>query len=327
MSGDEFMLSGLRVPPAAFVRRLRVRLAEVDGQPGPVPRHAPPLRWAAAPAAVLVLGAALTLPSVRAGAEVFLDLFRVVNFTPVSVQTGRLETLLGRQEIDLPKILGEQTDTLRKPGPQQVVSSPAAAGALADMPIRLPMWLPAGFEIERTAVLPSQAWRFTANAGKLQGVLDSLGIRDVSVPASVEGQIVTASVAPIVRIAYRNGNQRFLVVESRQPVISLPQGINLPNLADIAFRVLGVGSDEAYRFAQSIDWRTTLIVPIPADAAVFRKVNVQGHSGLLVISTRKAARGRLPVESRLIWSTGDQVFALIGNLSPTELFDIAQSFQ
>lgn len=330
MSEDEFMLTGLRAPPAALVRRLRVRLAQLDAEPSPpspVLRHVPPLRWAAVLAAVLMLGAALTLPSVRAAAQAFLDLFRIVDFAPVSVQRGRLEALLGRQEIDLPKILGEQTNVLSKPGPPQVVSSPEAAGTLTGMPIGLPTWRPAGFELNGVQVLPAQLWRFTADVRKLQGVLDSLGIHDVSVPASVDGQVVTASVAPIVRIAYGNGSQHFAVVESLQPVISVPQDIDLANLADIALRVLGVGSDEAYRIAQSVDWRTTLIVPLPADAALFRKVDVQGHPGLLVVRARTIAQGRQPPESRLIWSNGNRVFALIGNVQPNVLFNMAQSFQ
>lgn len=327
MTEDEFMLTGLRAPPAALVRRLRVRLAELDAEPSPALRHAPPLRWAAAFAAALVLGAALGLPSVRAGAQAFLDLFRVVNFAPVSVQRVRLEALLGRQEIDLPKILGEQTDALRKPGPWQEVSGPEAAGALAGIPISLPTWRPPGFELQRVRVLPSQAWRFTADVGKLQGVLDSLGIHDVSVPASVDGQVVTASVAPIVRIAYADGSQHFVLAESRQPVVSLPQNIDLATLADIALRVLGVGSDEAYRIAQSVDWRTTLIVPLPADASLFRKVQVQGHPGLLVVRARTAARGGPPPESRLIWSSGNRVFGIVGNVPSEELFNMAQSLQ
>lgn len=327
MTDDDFMLTGLRPPPAALVRRLRLRLAELDAEPGPAMRRAPPLRWAAGLAAVLVLGAALTLPSVRAAAQAFLDLFRVVDFAPVPVQSARLQTLLGRQEIDLPKILGEQTHVLSKPRPWQVVAGPAAASAVAGIPISLPTWRPPGFELQRVRVLPSQAWRFTADVGKLQGVLDSLGIHDVSVPASVDGQVVMASVAPIVRISYVNGTQHFVLAESRQPVVSIPQSLDLANLADIVLRVLGVGSDEAYRIAQSVDWRTTLIVPLPADASLFRKVDVQGHPGLLVVRARTTARGGLPPESRLIWSSGDRVFGIVGNVPSEELFDMAQSLQ
>jgi hypothetical protein len=325
MSEDDFMLSGLRTPPPGLVQRLKSRLAEIEAEPAPA--QLPPLRWAAAIAAALLLGGALTLPPVRAAAKAFLDLFRVVDFAPVSVGNARLEALLGRQRIDLPRLLGDQSEAVRRPGKWQVVESPTAAGALAHIPISLPTWIPVGFQLQRIEVLPSQAWRFTANARKLQGVLDGLGIDDVSVPASIDGQAVSAHIAPVVRASYVKGGERFAVIESRQPLVSIPAGIDLPKLAQIALRVLGVGRAQAYRIAQSVDWRTTLIVPIPADIAAFRKVDVQGHAGLLMIGVRKSGDGKHPGGSRLVWSTGDRVLAIVGNLPPNDLFNLAQSFQ
>lgn len=327
MSDDDFMLFALRAPPAALVQRLKSRLAEIDAEPAPVQAHLPPLRWAAAIAAALVLGSALTLPPVRAAAKAFLDLFRVVDFAPVSVGNARLEALLGRRQIDLPQLLGDQSEALRRPGKWQRVAGPTDAGALARIPISLPRWIPVGFQVQRIEVLASQAWRFTANARKLQGVLDALGIDDVSVPASIDGQTVSAHIAAIVRISYVRGGEHFAVIESRQPLVSIPSGIDLPQLAQIALRVLGLGSAQAYRIAQSVDWRSTLIVPVPADVAAFRKVDIQGHSGLLMVGVRKIGDGKHPGGSRLLWSTGDRVFAIVGNMPPNTLFNLAQSFQ
>jgi hypothetical protein len=327
MSDDDFMLSALRTPPAALVKGLKRRLAEIDAEPAPLQAHLPPLRWAAAIAGTLVLGSALALPPVRAAAKAFLDLFRVVEFAPVPVGNTRLEALLGRRQIDLPQLLGDQSEAVRPPGKWQRVASPADASAVAHIPIGLPSWTPVGFRLQRIEVLPSQAWRFTANASKLQGVLDSLGIDDVSVPTSIDGQAVSAHIAAIVRVLYAKGGERFAVIESRQPLVFIPPGIDLSKLAQIALRVLGVGSAQAYRLAQSVDWRTTLIVPVPADVAAFRKVDVQGHSGLLMLGVHKSGDGKHPGGSRLVWSTGDRVFAIVGNMPPDELFNLAQSFQ
>jgi hypothetical protein len=345
MSDDAFMLSGLRKPPQQFVRHLRQHLEELDVEWSAA--RAPRFGWAAGLAAAAVLAGAFSLPPVRAAATAFLDLFRVVNFAPVSVQASRLSRL-GRQGIDLPRILGEQTQELQKPSPLQTVASPQAAAAAAGIPLGQPTWMPVGMQLQRVEVMGGQAWRFTASTAKLQQVLTALGIDDVQVPTAVDGQAVTMSVAPVVRLAYDtgagtgsvngNGNERVndngsgssdsphvLLVESRQPAISLPQGVDLAQLGEIALRVLGADRAEAYRLAQGIDWRTTLIVPIPADVASFRKVNIEGHEGLLIVTARRTERGRLPAESRILWSTGDRVFGLIGNLPPSQLFDMAQS--
>jgi hypothetical protein len=318
------MLSGLRKPPQEFVRQLRDHLEELDTERNAA--RTPRLRWAAGLAAAAVLAGVFSFPPVRAAATAFLDLFRVVNFAPVSVPMARLSQL-GEQGIDLPGILGGQMQELQKPAPPRAMPSLAAAAAAAGIPLGRPTWLPVGIVPQRIEIVGSQAWRFTASTAKLQEILTSLGIDDLSVPAAIDGQVVTASVAPIVRLAYGDGDRHVFLVEARQPQISLPRGVDLAQLAEIALRVLGADRAQAYRIAQGIDWRTTLIVPIPADASSFRKVDIEGHEGLLIVTARKTTRDRLPAESRLLWSTGDRVFGLVGNLPPSQLFDMAQSVQ
>jgi hypothetical protein len=117
-----------------------------------------------------------------------------------------------------------------------------------------------------------------------------------------------------------------VLVESRQPDVSLPAGLDLARLAEIGLRVIGVSASEAYQFAQQIDWRTTFVVPVPADATDFRQVTVQGRSGLL-IRRSVAATGPSAPQSLLLWSTPDEVFVLSGNIAPQELLGMAQSMQ
>jgi hypothetical protein len=95
----------------------------------------------------------------------------------------------------------------------------------------------------------------------------------------------------------------------------------LPVLAEIGLRIIGLDRDEAYRVAQSVDWRSTLIVPVPATEATFREVNVAGADGLMIVP-----EGR-PGALVLLWASGDQVFALTGPLQPAELLEMAQTLQ
>lgn len=326
MSDDQFMSSGLRVPPTVFVRQLRARLDEIDVEASSAPRAAR-LRWVAGSTAVLALAAALSFPSVRAAATAFLDYFRVVNYAPVVVQPHQM-SLLGPRGIDLPAVLGQETQTLQEAAPPQRVPTPQAAGGMAGIPISLPAWRPVGLDLRQVDVLGSRSWRFTANTARLQQALSSLGVDDLTLPTSISGQSVTLQVAPVVRIAYGDGGRQATLWESRQPVVSLPAGTDLPQLAEIALRALGVDRTQAYEIAQSFDWRTTLMVPIPADVSNFRRVNIEGHPGLLIVTNRRTAPDKRPLESsRIMWSTDDRVFALVGNLPPDELFDMAQSVQ
>ena len=191
--------------------------------------------------------------------------------------------------------------------------------------MRTPAWRPVGLEPQLIEVSADQTLRFTASTVKLKRVLDAFGIDDLSLPDGIDGQSATVHVPAIVRVTYRSQNRDVMLLQARRPEVSFPAGIDLASLAEIGLRVLGMKPGEAHRFAQNVDWRTTLIVPVPADVSVFRQVDVQGNPGLLIVTVRRSARGVLPQDSRVLWSSGDSVFALVGNVQPTELFEMAQS--
>jgi hypothetical protein len=228
-------------------------------------------------------------------------------------------------------MLGEQVRMLKAPGEFQSVNTPEAAGVRAGIKVRVPAWLPVGLELRRTEVLGEQTWSVTASTEKLQRVLETFGIDDLSVPGGIDGQQATIYIPSVVRLTYGDQPGHVVLVEARRPVASLPTGVDLSRLAEIGLRVLGIERVEAYRLAQNIDWRTTLVVAVPADVSVFRQVDIHGGTGLLVETVRKSSgktfTGALPMESQLMWSSGDSVFALIGDLRPEELFEMAESVQ
>jgi hypothetical protein len=322
---DDFMLSAWRKPPADFARQVRDRLHRLDLEAAPVHGFKPLSRIAAGVAALVLVVGAFTFPAVQAGARAFLDLFRIVNFAPVSVQTERFSALMERQDLDLPRMLDEQVEVLKAPTAPQTVVDPAAAGIAAGIQVRMPTWRPVGLEPQLIEVSGEQTLRFTASTVKLKRVLDAFGIDDLSLPDGIDGQSARVHVPAIVRVHYRSQDHDVMLLQARQPEVSFPAGIDLASLAEIGLRVLGMKPGEAHRFAQNVDWRTTLIVPVPADVSVFRQVDVQGNPGLLIETVRRSSRGVLPKESRVLWSSGDSVFALVGNVWPTELFEMAQS--
>jgi hypothetical protein len=108
--------------------------------------------------------------------------------------------------------------------------------------------------------------------------------------------------------------------------------VDLPQLGEIALRIVGMAPDEAHRFAQSIDWTSTLLVPVPANASSFREVEVRGTTGLLVTTsgsgTLNTPKGpmTIPQGSMLVWAEGDMVYAMNGTGS-IALVDMANSLQ
>jgi hypothetical protein len=84
-----------------------------------------------------------------------------------------------------------------------------------------------------------------------------------------------------------------------------------------------VDANEARRMAGSIDWRSTLIVPVPANAGTFRQVTVHGNPGMLVTVT--GAEGQRRAGTIVLWTESDRVYALQGTLGPEDMMQVAES--
>lgn len=330
---DEFMLSGWRKPRADFARKVRQNLdrAETEAFVYQQPRRI--TRYLAYAATLLVVFGAFTLPSVRAGARAFLDIFRVVNFAPVSVRSDQVRKFQRGTNVELPTLLGDQVQVLKEAGPPQIVSTPQEASAAAGVRVRLPAWLPVGLERSEFNVMGENAVRVTINTETVNSLIEALGIYDLRVPDEANGKSATVRVHPIVRVDYATRGdrpKRVMLLQGRSPVAELPEGVELPVLAEIGLRILGLESGEAHRFANSVDWRTTLIVPVPADIANFRQIDVQGNPGLIIETTLQPHQQKseqVQQGTHIMWSSGGSVFVLMGNVHREELFEIAQSVQ
>jgi hypothetical protein len=332
---DKFLHDLRRAPTPEFARRLRTSLhgAEI------VDEHrfgGPFTKWAAMVASVALVSIAFTFPAVRAGAQAFLDLFRVASVRAVAFDAenlGRLEQL-DLSGLDLPKIVGENIEVLAESGPPTSYATLEDAAAAAGHRVLTPAWTPPGWELTTIEVAGENAVRLTVDTAPLQAILDGLGIDDVSIPAGLDGQQATIRVPPVVHLEYTHAaigghaategqsatRLQLQLLQARSPEVSFPAGLDLAALAEIGLRILGLERDEAYRFAQSIDWRSTLIVPVPAADASFTEVNVGGSEGLLI--QPQDEYGGL-----LLWASGTQVFALGGPLSSPELLEVAQTLQ
>jgi hypothetical protein len=324
---DEFLNVLRRDPPAEFARRLESRLRSLDS-PATAERRVPAraYRWLATAASVAALAFAFTLPAVRSAAEAFLDYFRVVNFAGVAFDPQRAAQLWSNASVDLPTLISGHVTVADPPTPPVAYSTLEEAGTAAQMHLRTPTWLPPDYKLTSVEVIARHEFRVTGDTAKLEEVLTALGIDDLAVPAGLDGQIVTIEVPPIARILYDNGAKQIGLIQSRSPVVSLPAGVDLAPFAEIGLRLLGLGRAEAYDLAQSVDWRSTLLVPVPVSAATFHKVEVQNSTGL-AIESGEPSGARIPGESVVLWSSADSVYALRGPVRAADLLLMAQSVQ
>jgi len=330
MTDDRFLEKLRRDPDPKFARELRDAL-RADERPAPARafRLAPALSAAAAAAVVASL---FLFPSVRVSAEALLDLFRVRNFAPVRVDSERME-LLHSKDLGLETMLSKNVEKLEEPGPPVQVASPQAAATQAGMSVAVPSLLPRGLALDSVCVGGEAAARLTVDAARLRSVLETLDIRDLDVPGSLDGARVEVRTHPVVVQRYAHEKWVASLVQARSPEVALPAGVDLAQLGEMGLRILGVDPAQARRLARSLDWHTTLLVPVPSNATEFRSVQVRGHNGLLITTagSEKGATGERGRTDRpgviVMWSDGDRVYGLMGNLPSMEMMEIAESVQ
>lgn len=321
---DRFMYELRRDPDPSFAGELRDRLGRDEQlRQHRARRWRPALAVAATVAALVALFA---FPSVRVSAQAVLDLFRVRSFAAVEFDPNRFDKLRDLKQDNAMLGFGRQ-DVLRDPGPAQEVATPAAASAMAGIAVSTPTELPQGLTLRKVLVEGAGEARLTANAAQLREILSALDIRDLDVPDGLDGKSVTVRKPPIVIQQFANQDRTLTFIQARQPDVELPAGVDLGQLAEIGMRIIGVDKAQARRLARSIDWHTTLMVPVPANASTFRGVEVHGHSGLLITTAGKpAADGKRQRQGTvLMWSEGDRVFAMESSLHGVDLMAIAES--
>jgi hypothetical protein len=330
---DRFLDKGRREPRPEFARSLKERLHRQDAGAAPGRArgafHLSPA--VAAFAAVLVVAGLFSIPAVRVSAQSFLDLFRVRNFAAVTVDAARLKQLRD-QKFDVESILGTP-EMLRDPGPPQVFATGQDASVATGYPLRQVVHPLRGMTPDTTWVRGEAESKLKVDASRLRETLHALAINDVQVPAGIDGAEVHLNIRPVARTVYRREGARMTLIQAPSPELSLPTGIDVAQLGEIGLRIAGLSAGEAKRFAQNVDWHSTLLVPVPADASSFREVDVRGHKGLLVAMGDHGMRGDGPRRikkggSQILWSDGERIFAMVSrDVTDVELLQMANAVQ
>jgi hypothetical protein len=344
---DHDFLSSLREEPRPeFGERLAERLHEIDAQarerrlaPSPWRRFMPALAGAGLVAA---LALAFTLEPVRAAAREFLDLFRVKRFAAVPVDPQRLERL-AQGGVDFKTLVADQVHVVVAPEPPEAVASPEAGAIAAGITAQLPSVLPRRAELKETTLGRPGSFRVQIDTAKLEALALAAGADEIEIPTFWNGATIDVELPPVVAVRYARTieysdgrpprEDSFVLVQSATPEVELPEGLELATLGRLGLRLAGMSAEDAQGFSDSIDWRATLLVPVPVQGGTFREVEVSGHRGLLVTvqpppttapdGTSQPARAH----SLLLWSTADKVFAIRGpgTRDAVELLEMAQS--
>jgi hypothetical protein len=294
-------------------------------------------------AAVAVV-VALTVAPVRVWAESFLAIFRVEHFTvleinPESFKGGGSQSQMLNQTIG--HMLSDEVTVTKQPQKPQLVANAAAATKLTGFPVQLlsdatPVAL---------AVESGMGVQMKLDQDRLQSILDEAGRSDLKIPSSVDGAVVGVRIPAGVMAFYGNcGEAPFGMVDSTKgankshpkadttcitlmelpsPTVSAPAEINPAQIAQVVLQFVGMSANDAANFTQTVDWTSTLVLPIERGRSSYEQVHVNGNEGALLRPKRDGQTEHFS----LMWVDDGILHALSGFGDDTTAVNLASQLQ
>jgi len=158
-------------------------------------------------------------------------------------------------------------------------------------------------------VMSGAAFTFTIDRAKAQALLDEAGRSDLVLPEEVDGADVSVKIPSSVSLSFGTcpepSNESEAEREKKRemetsgspgrvyadcvifaqipsPEVSAPASLDIASLAQIGLEFTGMTAEQAKEFTSTIDWTSTLLVPIPRNAASYEQVTVDGVTGTLI---------------------------------------------
>jgi hypothetical protein len=278
-------------------------------------------------AAVIVLVVTLSVSPVRSFAGQFLGLFRIQQVSVIPIDTTGISQLSGDSALgkQIGQLLSSSVKMTEKSGPPQSVATADEASQLAGFTVRLP-----GDQTTtpQLSVQGRNAFSFVVDRARAQSLLDEAGHPDLVLPASLEGAAIDVDIPASVTASYGNcpkldtngegfsmesgsPGRRYadcvILAQIPSPTVNTPPDIDLEQLAEIGLQFTGMTPEQAHAFSQNVDWTSSLVIPIPKNAATYQQVDVDGVTGTLI---------QRPVDDApqyaLVWVKNGIIYAISG---------------
>jgi hypothetical protein len=276
-------------------------------------------------AALVLIILILAFPSTRALTGELLNLFRVQQVVVVPVDFTGLEQLTGDGALGnkFTELISNSIDMQKAPGDPVAAADAEEAGHLAGFNVRIP----AGMTPDQINVTGSAAFSLTVDRTKTQALLDQAGRSDLVLPASVDGARIAVDIPASVSVAFGacpspgsgvSGNHEQSATQRRypncvilaqipSPRVNAPAGLDIEALARIGLEFTGMSREEAAELTSTVNWTSTLLVPIPRNAAIHEQVSVDGVTGIMIQRTSAESP-----QFALLWVKDEVIYAISG---------------
>lgn len=254
---------------------------------------------------VLILTLILAIPGTRALASEFLNLFRVQQVTVVPVDFTGMEQLNGAVGNNISQLISQSITMTQKPGDPILAKDAQEASQLTGFNVRVPSTTTP----TQINVMKGTAFTVTIDRAKAQALLDEAGRSDLILPETIDGAEISVNIPASASLAFgtcpspsneseaeremqremttsgspgRVYKDCIILAQIPSPEVSAPAGVNVAQLAQIGLEFTGMSSEQAKAFTDTVDWTSTLVVPIPKNAATYEQVPVDGVTGTLI---------------------------------------------
>jgi hypothetical protein len=293
--------------------------------------------WAASLAAVVLAGS-LAFPSARSFAQRLLATLRIEKVQTVTLDFSSMDSSSNRK---LGQGIGQMISdnvVVTTNEKEMDASSQDAASQLAGFRVKV---LSARTDSPKFRVSGAHAFHLTIDRARLQDMLDQAGRTDLILPGNLDGATVSVQISRAVEVGYGDcmgdrkshatpssestatgANPCLALIEAPSPVVNYPSDLNLQQLAETALQLTGMDAMQARKFCQTVDWKSTLVLPIPPMVSSYEPVSINGIQGTLM----HFARHDRPSYA-LIWVDGGVIYNLVGWGAPDMAVQLASSLQ
>lgn len=280
---------------------------------------------------IAVVALLMFIPQVRAAAINFLGFFRVESIQVVRFNPSNLPQNLDQGMVQFDDLMADQFkyEDFAEPIP---VNSLEEASQLAGFHVKQPTEFTGE---QKITYQPGAKMEFTIDVGLMQLVLEELG-SDLVLPKAINGEKVIVEIPQSVttqmgycpdldpdNIEPSTLNNCSALYQGLSPTVTAPPGVDLQEIGKAMLQLLGMSETEAASYAESVDWSTTLVLPIPEEV-MHREVMVNGVPATLLIDSRRYIQEK---SYTLVWIQDGIVYGLTGRGSVAEAIRLAESLQ
>lgn len=260
---------------------------------------------------VVAIALLVAFPSVRAAAGEFLGLFRVQKFAPISVSPQQMALLGQLQEQGLAP--GELV-MVSESGEPTAVDTLETAAQLTGYQLRQL----ADRDLPEIYLMGDASGYLDINLAGARAIVEAAGADPLLLPDSLDGARVTVQTYDSVQQLYADG---LMVMQTAVPDVTYPPDVDPTVLGEALLQVLGVEPAAAHQLAQSIDWTSTMLLPIPQDLGAYREVTVDGMTGVAVEPFDSGS------DPAIVWQKDGMVYMMTGPVPVDELINQANALQ